>query len=206
MTEQPTEPVVVGEPPAEPTRRTRSSVSAQTDPRSQPQQPPTGEGEGPVLVEVEHTPTLKIGEVSNYSIPASDLPIGAPVAVVDDPTQPAAEADPHAQALAGALVSAAAPQLEIAAPAPLPRPGDEQLTRGTAAHAILQEQLTGEAPVHPADPNSEEAKTALADAYQADLEQRQEAAEAAVANQQTLLDNSPKVQTGQPGQAGPTGA
>ena len=145
--------------------------------------------------EIEHTPTPPLGTVSNYAEAATSIPPNTPVTVAPDPTLTPDPQDPGTQALAGAIVSAAPGQIEIAAPAPLPRPGDEKLTRGTAAHAALQEELTGEAPVMPADPDSEEVQQALMEQRKADLQQAKDAADAAAANQQKLLDAQP--QTGQ---------
>jgi len=158
MTDEPT--------PATSTRSTsRTSVPAQPAAQAEPAAPPAP-------VEVEHTPTPPLGTVSNYAEPVTAIPDGTPITVAADPT--VTQAPPAA----APVVSAAPTQMEIAAPAPLPRPGDENLTRGTAEHAVMQEELTGVAPEMPVDPNSPEARARDEEIRTQQLEQEQEAAQA----------------------------
>lgn len=157
--------------------RSRASVSAQPA-ADRGVARPEAQSEAPVVAEVEHTPTLPLGTVSNYAEPVTAIPVGVPVTVAADPTVEQA-------APAAAPVQSSAPgQLEIAAPAPLPRPGDEQLTRGTAEHAVQQEELTGVAPEMPADPNSPEAQDRAREIFEQQQEQQKEAAESIAKRQQ----------------------
>jgi hypothetical protein len=131
-----------------------------------------------VPVEVPHTPTLPMGTVSNFAEPVTAIPPGTPIKVAADPT--VTQAEPAA----APVVTTAPTQMEIAAPAPLPRPGDEQLIRGTAEGAAQQEELTGVKPEMPLDPTSPEAQDADRKIFEQQLAQDQEAAEAIAARQQ----------------------
>jgi hypothetical protein len=170
-------------------------VAAQpADPNASPTEQPSS---GPPPI--QHTPTLRQGQLSNFAEPVTNTPVGVPISVADDPTQPVEEQGaPTVEQLAGALLTRAAGQIEIAAPAPLPRPGDEQLLRGTAAGAALQEKLTGVAPEMPGDPESDEARQAEIDARKAALDQAREAAQAQIENQQLVEENQPQPQENQP--------
>jgi len=119
VTDQPTDDS--GSTPARP-----SVTSAADDPEASPTEQPE---------EVQHTPTLPQGFISTNAEPVTNIPPGTPLQVAD----PAA----------GPLEDAARPSLEIAAPAPLPRPGDEQLVRGTEAGDAQIAELTGVAPELP---------------------------------------------------------
>lgn len=162
--------------PASSTSRSRASVSAQPAADRGVARPETAETPQPV--EVEHTPTLPQGTVSNYAEPVTAIPPGTPVTVAADPTVN------QAAPAAAPVVSSAPGQMEIAAPAPLPRPGDEQLTRGTAEHAVQQEELTGVAPEMPADPNSDEAQAHARELFEQQQQQEREAAESVAKRQE----------------------
>jgi hypothetical protein len=171
-------------------RRTRPTVTAQTDDNQSLEESPV---ETPV--EIAHTPTLPVGQVSNYAEGVTNIPPGTPITVAADPTKPLEATLQDAQATAtGVTVSQAPGTIEVAAPAPLPRPGDEQLTRGTAAHAELQEELTGQAPEMPDDSTSEAAAQAQREAETLRLEQQRDAAEAAQRNQQKLYEANARQQ------------
>jgi hypothetical protein len=144
-------------------RRSVSAVAA--DPNASPTEQPQQR------VELPHTPTLPLGSLSNFAEPVTNIPPGAPMRLAADPTVSQAEPAPPP------FESLAAPTLEIAAPAPLPRPGDERLIRGTAEGAAQQEELTGQAPEMPLDPNSTEAAEAQREALEQQLQQRKEAYE-----------------------------
>lgn len=156
------------------TTSTRSRTSVAAKPAATEAQ--TSLPQGPV--EVPHTPTLPMGTVSNFAEPVTAIPPGTPIKVAADPT--VTQAEPAA----APVVTTAPPQMEIAAPAPLPRPGDEQLIRGTAEGAAQQEELTGVKPEMPLDPTSPEAQDADRKIFEQQLAQDQEAAEAVAARQQ----------------------
>jgi hypothetical protein len=189
MTDTPVEPTT---PPAEPvpapaptttttTRRTRTAVTA-TPPEPTIEDSPT---ETPV--EVQHTPTPPVGTIGTYPEAVTNIPPGSQVKLARDP----AEAAPPA---AMPTSVPAASTLEVAAPAPLPRPGDEQLVRGTAAGNELFAELSGQEIKQPTDPESDEAVTAAREARTQQLEQEREALEAAAANEQKLLDANARLQ------------
>jgi hypothetical protein len=149
--------------------RTSVVASSPSDPSSSPVLQPA---------ELPHTPTLPLGSLSNFAEAVTNIPPGAPMRLAADPTVAQAQPAPPP------FESLAAPTLEIAAPAPLPRPGDEKLIRGTAEGAAQQEELTGEAPAMPLDPNSAEAAQAQRDAVQQQMDQQREAQEAIQQRQQ----------------------
>lgn len=157
------------------TQEDTSTTTTTTTPRTSVAAtgPTNGDQAAPVLVpaELPHTPTLPLGQLSNYAEGANNIPAGTPLSVAADPT--VAQAEPAA----APLVTPAWRQIEIAAPAPLPRPGDEQLIRGTAEGAIMQEELTGQKPEMPLDPNSSEAQDQAREAWEQAQEQEKEAAE-----------------------------
>jgi len=129
-------------------------------------------------VEVQHTPTYPVGTVGMHAEGVTNIPPGTPITVAPDPTDPAAVA-------AAPTVSPAPGTIEVAGPAPLPRPGDEQLIRGTAAGNELWAELTGNTLEAP---DAQAAEVSAREAAETKLEQDREAAEAAQANQQKLLD------------------
>jgi hypothetical protein len=142
--------------------------------------------------EEEHTPVLPQGFVSNYAEGVTNTPVEADVRVVE-PGQVA-----QAPVAAAALMSKAPEQMVIAAPAPLPRPGDENLTRGTEVDTEVRAELEGVEPVMPLDPRSAEARKQddanrdlleknEKDAIE-DWEKRQEAMAKRYAEQQRRLD------------------
>jgi len=109
----------------------QSVTSAADDPQASPTETPQ---------EVQHTPTLPQGFISTNAEPVTNIPPGTPLQVADPAAGPAQDA--------------ARPSLEIAAPAPLPRPGDEQLTRGTVDGDAKIAELTGVAPELPSTEES----------------------------------------------------
>jgi hypothetical protein len=145
----------------QPTARTRASVSAQPaanrdTSKSAEERFKDYDPAADMPVDVPHTPTLPQGFVSNYAEPVSNIPPGTPMHTIEPEHVMLAQAG----LAPGPFVSAAAPQIEIAAPAPLPRPGDENLTRGTVPDIELQEELTGVKPEVPLAPDSPELRKA----------------------------------------------
>lgn len=168
--------------------RTRASVSARpANPRQEAEANGAEEQEAPV--ETQHTPTLPQGQVSYYAEGANNTPVGTPITVAPDVVAQAAPA-------AAALVTPAATTLEIAAPAPLPRPGDENLQRGTPEGAALQAELTGVAPEMPEDPDSPEAKQKIEEDRQAEMAKQKEAAESIQQRQEASLQREQQRRAG----------
>jgi len=126
--------------------------------------------------EAEHTPVLPQGFVSNWAEGANNIPAQTPVVVVEPEQVTAAKAMEQALPAVTALVSPARTSMEIASPAPLPRPGDENLTRGTEADAELRSELEGSEPEMPLDPNSAEARKRADENRELDEKNQSEAA------------------------------
>ena len=133
MTDSPTEQ------PADSGTTTPPRTSVQSAQDAEPQNAPTTSNVAPP--EVQHTPTYQQGTVSTHAEAATSIPPGTEITIADP-------ADPP-------VVTPAPGTLEIAQPAPLPRPGDENLTRGTVDGDAQIADLTGVAPEVPKDPNAE---------------------------------------------------
>lgn len=171
--------------------RTRASVSARPANPAEEQRtvgviPPTASSNQPA--EPEHTPVLPQGFVSNWAEGANNIPLNTPVVVIEPEQVAAAKAMEQALPAVTALVSPARSSMEIASPAPLPRPGDENLTRGTEPDAELRAELEGVAPEMPLDPNSSEARKKADENRELDEKNQSEAAKDLAERQEKMRD------------------